>query len=278
MVSRARPDGRLPGRHDRPRGRAGRPARDDRALRADGRPRRDPRSAAGPERRSRSASGASTRRGYDSKYATLYWPWIKVFDPLSGQNEFVPPSGHMAGIWGRNDDTRGVHKAPANEVVRGAIVARDDDHEGGARPAEPDGHQLHPRVPGPRHPRLGRPHALERSVLALPQRPPALQLHRGVDPRRHPVGRLRAERPRSVAAHPAHDQRVPAAASGATARCSARRRSEAFYVKCDAETNPPEVVDRRPGHRARSASRRSSRPSSSSSALAQFSGGADLAE
>jgi hypothetical protein len=33
----------------------------------------------------------------------------------------IPPSGHMAGIWARNDDTRGVHKAPANEVVRGAI-------------------------------------------------------------------------------------------------------------------------------------------------------------
>jgi phage tail sheath protein FI len=60
--------------------------------------------------------------GYDSKYATLYWPWIKVFDPASGTNVFVPPSGHMAGIWSRNDDTRGVHKAPANEVVRGAIT------------------------------------------------------------------------------------------------------------------------------------------------------------
>jgi uncharacterized protein len=60
--------------------------------------------------------------GYDSKYATLYWPWVKVFDPGSGTNVFVPPSGHMAGIWSRNDDTRGVHKAPANEVVRGAIT------------------------------------------------------------------------------------------------------------------------------------------------------------
>jgi phage tail sheath protein FI len=59
--------------------------------------------------------------GYDSKYAALYWPWVKVFDPATGTNIFVPPSGHMAGIWGRNDDTRGVHKAPANEVVRGAI-------------------------------------------------------------------------------------------------------------------------------------------------------------
>jgi phage tail sheath protein FI len=59
--------------------------------------------------------------GYDSKYATLYWPWIKVLDPLSGVGKFVPPSGHMAGIWARTDDTRGVHKAPANEVVRGAL-------------------------------------------------------------------------------------------------------------------------------------------------------------
>jgi len=58
---------------------------------------------------------------YDSKYAALYWPWVKVFDPVSGKGALVPPSGHMAGIWGRNDDTRGVHKAPANEVVRGAI-------------------------------------------------------------------------------------------------------------------------------------------------------------
>jgi phage tail sheath protein FI len=62
------------------------------------------------------------KAGYDSKYAALYWPWVKVMDPASGTNIFVPPSGHMAGIWGRNDDTRGVHKAPANEVVRGAIT------------------------------------------------------------------------------------------------------------------------------------------------------------
>ncbi|MGH9244065.1 MAG: phage tail sheath family protein [Acidimicrobiales bacterium] len=59
--------------------------------------------------------------GYDSKYAALYWPWVKIMDPLRGQPIHVPPSGHMAGIWARNDDTRGVHKAPANEVVRGAI-------------------------------------------------------------------------------------------------------------------------------------------------------------
>jgi uncharacterized protein len=59
--------------------------------------------------------------GYDSKYAALYYPWIKTFDPATGQARIVPPSGHMAGIWARNDFERGVHKAPANEVIRGAI-------------------------------------------------------------------------------------------------------------------------------------------------------------
>ncbi|MFT7838802.1 phage tail sheath subtilisin-like domain-containing protein [Saccharothrix sp. BKS2] len=60
--------------------------------------------------------------GYDSKYAALYYPWIKVFDPASGDHLHVPPSGHVAGVWARTDGTRGVHKAPANEVVRGAVA------------------------------------------------------------------------------------------------------------------------------------------------------------
>lgn len=61
------------------------------------------------------------RARYDSMYATLYWPWIQTMNPATGMLSFMPPSGHVAGIWGRNDDTRGVHKAPANEVVRGAV-------------------------------------------------------------------------------------------------------------------------------------------------------------
>ncbi|OLF09773.1 phage tail protein [Actinophytocola xinjiangensis] len=59
--------------------------------------------------------------GYDSRYAALYYPWISVFDPLGGRNTTVPPSGHIAGVWARNDVERGVHKAPANEVIRGAV-------------------------------------------------------------------------------------------------------------------------------------------------------------
>jgi hypothetical protein len=59
---------------------------------------------------------------YDTQYAALYYPWIKVAD-MTGSNgamRLVPPSGHMAGIYARSDAERGVHKAPANEVVSGA--------------------------------------------------------------------------------------------------------------------------------------------------------------
>ncbi|MFJ4340930.1 phage tail sheath family protein [Streptomyces sp. NPDC088915] len=59
--------------------------------------------------------------GYDSRYATLYYPWVRVFDPALGRNTTVPPSGHIAGVWARSDAERGVHKAPANEVIRGAV-------------------------------------------------------------------------------------------------------------------------------------------------------------
>ena len=59
--------------------------------------------------------------GYDSSYAALYYPWIQVMDPVTNQPISIPPSGHIAGVWARNDATRGVHKAPANEVVQGAI-------------------------------------------------------------------------------------------------------------------------------------------------------------
>jgi hypothetical protein len=58
--------------------------------------------------------------GYDSKYAALYYPWISIAGP-DGRPVEVPPSGHIAGIYARNDNERGVHKAPANEVVRGAL-------------------------------------------------------------------------------------------------------------------------------------------------------------
>lgn len=66
------------------------------------------------------------RGQFDSKYAALYHPWIEVLDPLAPSAPgipqprlLLPPSGFVAGIYARNDIERGVHKAPANEIVRG---------------------------------------------------------------------------------------------------------------------------------------------------------------
>jgi phage tail sheath protein FI len=56
----------------------------------------------------------------DSKYGGYYFPWVEVYDPFKG-NIFQPPSGYICGIYARSDSERGVHKAPANEIVRGAI-------------------------------------------------------------------------------------------------------------------------------------------------------------
>jgi phage tail sheath protein FI len=59
--------------------------------------------------------------GFDTSYAGMYYPWIKVMDPATDTTIKMPPSGHLAGVWARSDNTRGVHKAPANEVLLGAI-------------------------------------------------------------------------------------------------------------------------------------------------------------
>jgi phage tail sheath protein FI len=56
----------------------------------------------------------------DSKYAGFYYPWIYMIDPVTNNKKLVPAGGHIAGIYARSDTERGVHKAPANEVVRGA--------------------------------------------------------------------------------------------------------------------------------------------------------------
>jgi phage tail sheath protein FI len=64
------------------------------------------------------------RQQFDTKYAALYHPWLLIPDPYPVnlaqiQDYPIPPSGHTVGIYARTDIERGVHKAPANEVVRG---------------------------------------------------------------------------------------------------------------------------------------------------------------
>jgi len=63
------------------------------------------------------------RAGLDSPggYGGLYYPWLRVRPVGPGAPILVPPSGHVCGIIARTDTTRGVHKAPANEIVNGSL-------------------------------------------------------------------------------------------------------------------------------------------------------------
>jgi uncharacterized protein len=61
------------------------------------------------------------RAKFDSKYAAFYYPWVRIIDPVTNQENHYPPSGFVAGIYARNDVERAVYKAPANEVVNLSI-------------------------------------------------------------------------------------------------------------------------------------------------------------
>jgi uncharacterized protein len=179
---------------------------------------------------------------YDSKFATLYWPWVKVFDPSSQTNKLIPPSGLMAGIWGRNDDTRGVHKAPANEVVAGALDIETNITRAEHDSLNPEGINVIRAFPGRgirvwgartlssdpawRYVNVRRLfNYIESSILNGTQwavfEPNDLDLWQRLS--------------RTVNSFLLGLWRN-GALFGATP-------AEAFYVKCDSETNPPDVVD-----------------------------------
>ncbi|MGI5531986.1 phage tail sheath family protein [Streptomyces syringium] len=182
------------------------------------------------------------RTGFDSKYATMYYPWIKVFDPGAGRNAFVPPSGHIAGVWARNDESRGVHKAPANEVVRGAVALQTQITKGEHDLLNPIGLNCVRAFPGRgirvwgartlaadpawRYLNVRRLfNYLEESILAGTQ---WVVFEPNDDA-------LWARVRRTVSAFLVNEWRK-GALFGLTP-------DEAFYVKCDRETNPPESID-----------------------------------
>ncbi|MEV8541414.1 phage tail sheath subtilisin-like domain-containing protein [Streptomyces sp. NPDC051572] len=180
--------------------------------------------------------------GYDSKYAALYYPWIKTFDPSSGQSRLIPPSGHIAGVWARNDSERGVHKAPANEVVRGAVDLETQITRGEQDLLNPIGVNCIRAFPGRgirvwgartmssdpawRYLNIRRYfNYLEESILIGTQ-------WVVFEPNDHALwARIR----RNISAFLVNEWR-----SGAL---FGQRPEEAYYVKCDEETNPPESVD-----------------------------------
>ncbi|MFI9052186.1 phage tail sheath subtilisin-like domain-containing protein [Streptomyces sp. NPDC053427] len=180
--------------------------------------------------------------GYDSRYAALYYPWIKVFDPSSGQSRIVPPSGHMAGVWARNDSERGVHKAPANEIVRGAVDLELQITRGEQDLLNPVGVNCIRAFPG-RGIRVwgARTLASDPAWRYLNVRRYFNYLEESIligtqwvvfEPNDEALwARIR----RNISAFLVNEWR-----SGAL---FGQRPEDAFYVKCDAETNPVESVD-----------------------------------
>ncbi|MFF5218383.1 phage tail sheath family protein [Micromonospora sp. NPDC000442] len=180
--------------------------------------------------------------GYDSRFAALYYPWIKVFDPATGLHRFMPPSGHVAGLWSRTDAERGVHKAPANDVLRGVIEVQNTVTKGEQDLLNPVGVNCIRAFPGRgirvwgartlssdpawRYVNVRRLfNYLEESILLGTQ----WAVFEPNDERLW--GTIR----RNIAAFLTEQWRG-GALFGSTA-------AAAFYVKCDRETNPPESID-----------------------------------
>lgn len=179
---------------------------------------------------------------YDSSYAALYYPWIRAFDPLAGRSALVPPSGHMAGIWARNDNTRGVHKAPANEVIGGALDTEYQITRGEQDGLNPNGINCIRAFPG-RGVRVwgARTLSSDPSWTYLNVRRLFNMVEKSIDNGTQWV----VFEPNDFALWQRINRTVTAfltmvwrsgALFGATP-------AQAFYVKCDEETNPPEARD-----------------------------------
>lgn len=180
---------------------------------------------------------------FESAYAALYFPWIQVYDPASNSNIYVPPSGHIAGIYARVDGQRGVHKAPANETIFGAL-----DLKYPLSKAKQDG--LNPSG-------INCIRKLNGNILVWGARTlggDANTEFKYINIRRHfcylrdsidkgtqwvvfepNTPELWAKIRRNISAFLTVEWRK-GALFGTTPQ-------EAFYVKCDAETNPPEIRD-----------------------------------
>jgi phage tail sheath protein FI len=179
----------------------------------------------------------------DSNYSALYFPWIEVYDPVDKKNDFVAPSGHMAGIYARVDTERGVHKAPANEVIRGAVGLESRLSKADQDGLNPDGINVirafngNITVWGART--LGGDDNGEWKYINV--RRLFLFLRESIDEGTQWVvfepnaPDLWAKIRRNVSAFLTNVWR-DGALFGNTPQ-------EAFYVKCDEETNPPEVRD-----------------------------------
>ncbi|MEH1771562.1 MAG: phage tail sheath family protein [Nostoc sp.] len=181
----------------------------------------------------------------DSSYGAIYFPWIEVFDPIAEKNIYVPPSGHIAGVYSRVDTERGVHKAPANEVIRGAEGVEIDVTKADQAGLNPDGINVIRKFSGNNNILIWGARTLaskeDPEWQYINVRRLFLYLRESIDEGTQWAVfepndfKLWAKIRRNVSAFLTNVWR-DGALFGKTAQ-------EAFYVKCDEETNPPEVRD-----------------------------------
>jgi uncharacterized protein len=180
----------------------------------------------------------------DSSYAALYYPWIRVADLSGGgsTSKLMPPSGHMAGIYNRTDAERGVHKAPANEVVRGAIDLELRLSKGEQDTLNPIGVNCIRSFPG-RGIRVwgGRTLSSDGSWRYINVRRLFIMAEASMDVGLQwvvfePNDRMLWARVRRDVISFLRTVWLSGALFGSTP-------DEAFYVKCDDELNPPEIRD-----------------------------------
>jgi phage tail sheath protein FI len=182
-------------------------------------------------------------RASDGGYGAFYFPGITTTDPITGELVDVPPSGHVAGIWARNDSLRGVHKAPANELVRGAVNVTQRltfEEQGVLNPAGVNCIRYFPRE-GIR-------------LWGARTLADAASEWRYLNVRRlfNMVEESIAEATRWIVFEPNDRTLWKSIRRDAGAFLTrvwrdgalmGRTAEEAFFVKCDEETNPPEVID-----------------------------------
>ena len=130
--------------------------RPDHALRAAAGPLRHPRPGVQPEQRPGRHPGERGLVRHQVRRPVL--PLARGARPAHRAEIVLPPSGHVVGIYARTDIERGVHKAPANEVVRGITGLELTINKGEQDILNPTQHQRASATSAeqPRHPRLGR--------------------------------------------------------------------------------------------------------------------------
>jgi hypothetical protein len=181
---------------------------------------------------------------YDTTRAALYYPWIEIAD-LTGNNgrtRTVPPSGYVAGVYARTDNTRGVHKAPANELMRGVLGLEVKVTKGEHDILNPIGVNVIRSFPG-RGIRIWGARTLSSDpswryinvrrlfnmIEASIERGTQWVVFEPNDP--FLWGRI------------SRDIRAFLTVIWRTGALFGQTPEQAFYVKCDAETNPPETRD-----------------------------------